>query len=92
MQILQGISDTLQRIILIFCSHSYDEKVSHQDLLKASQDASVHLSLQSTVAAAVPDAVLTAANPSDKTLEAVLSSSSKFEKQNQLVMLKFDEQ
>ena len=89
---LQGISDTLRRNIFIFCSNPYDEKVSHQDLLKASRDASVHLSLPSTVATAVPDAVLTAANPSDKTLEAVLSLSSKFEKQNQLAMRKFNEQ
>ena len=89
---LQGISDSSRRNILIFCSNPYDEKVSHQDLLKASRDASVHLSLPSTVATAVPDAVLTATNPSDKNLEAVLSLSSKFKKQNQFAMRKFDEQ
>ena len=61
---LQGISDTLQWNIFIFGSNLYDEKVSHQDLLKASWDASVHLSLPSTVATAVSDAVLTGANPS----------------------------
>ena len=40
----------------------------------------------------VPDTVLTAATPSDQTLEAVLSLSSTFEQQNQLAMRKFDEQ
>ena len=89
---LQGISDTLRRNIFIFCSNPYDEKVSHQDLLKASRDASVHLSLPSTAAPTVPDTVLTAASPLDQTLEAVLSLSSKFEQQNQLAMRKFDEQ
>ena len=88
----QGISDTLRRYIFVFCSNPYDEKVSHQDFLKASRDASVHLSLPSTVATVVPDAVLTAANLSDKTLEAVLSLSSKFEQQTQPAMRKFNEQ
>ena len=46
---LQGISDTLRRNIFIFCSDPFDEKVSHQDLLKASRDALVHLSLPSTL-------------------------------------------
>ena len=85
---LQGISDTLRRNTFIFCSNPYDAKVSHPDFLKASRDASVHLSLPSTVATAVPDAVLTASNPSGKTMEAVLSSSSNFEKQNQLAVRK----
>ena len=89
---LQGISDALRRNIFIFCSNPYDEKVSPQDLLKASRDASVHLSLPSTTTPVVPDTVLTAANPSDKTLEAILSLSSKFEQQNQLAMRKFDAQ
>ena len=40
----------------------------------------------------VPDTVFTAAPPSDQTLEAVLSLSSKFEQQNQLAMRKFNEQ
>ena len=89
---LQGISDTLRRNIFIFCSNLYDEKVSHQDLLKASRDASIHLSLPSTAAHMVPDTVLTAATPLDQTLKAVLFLTSKFEQQNQLAMRKFDEQ
>ena len=89
---LQGISDTFRRNIFIFCSNPYDEKVSHQDLLKASLDALVHLFLPSTAASTVPDTVLTAAPPSDQTLEAVLSLSSTFEQQNQLAMQKFHEQ
>ena len=56
---LQGISDTLGRNIFMFCSNPYDEKVSHQDLLKASRDASVHHSLPSNAATAVPNAFLT---------------------------------
>ena len=54
LKFLQGISDTFRRNIFIFCSNPYDDKVSHQDLLKASHDASVHLSLPSTVAPVVP--------------------------------------
>ena len=65
----------LRRSLFIFCSSPYDEKVSHQDFLKASLDASVHLSLPSTFAPVAPGAVLTAASQSDKTLEEVLSLS-----------------
>ena len=63
---LQGNSDTLRRNIFIFCTNPYDDKISHQDLLKACRDASVNLSLPSaTINGAVvtgpSDAVLTAA-------------------------------
>eukprot|EP00795_Rhopilema_esculentum_P009397 gene9397-biopygen10865 len=94
---LQGISDTLRRNIFIFCTNPYDDKITHQDLLKACRDASVHLSLPSaTINGAIvtgpSDAVLTAANPSDTTLDAILALSTKFEQQSQLTMRKLDEQ
>ena len=89
---LQGISEALRRNIFIFCKNPYDDKVSHQDLLKASRDASVHLSLPSTAETVVPDAVLTAASSSDKTLDAILALSTKFEQQSQLTMRKIDDQ
>ena len=89
---LQGISDALRRNIFIFCKNPYDDAVSHQDLLKASRDASVHLSLPSTAETVVPDTVLTGANPSDTTLDAILALSTKFEQHSQLAMRKLDEQ
>ena len=89
---LQGISDALRRNIFIFCKNPYDDAVSHQDLLKASRDASVHLSLPFTAETVVPDTVLTAANPSDTTLDAILALSTKFEQHSQLAMRKLDEQ
>ena len=94
---LQGISDTLRRNIFIFCTNPYDDKITHQDLLKACRDASVHLSLPSakingTIVTGPSDAVLTAANPSDTTLDAILALSTKFEQQSQLTMRKLDEQ
>lgn len=92
---LQGISDTLRRNIFIFCTNPHDEKVSHQDLLKASRDASVHLALESTAETVLPrssDAVLTAANPLDDTLDAILTLSTKFEQQSQLAVRKIEEQ
>ena len=89
---LQGISDALLRNIFIFCKNPYDDAVSHQDLLKASRDASVHLSLPSTAETVVPDTVLTAANPSDTTLDAILALSTKFEQHSQLAMQKLNEQ
>ena len=41
---LQGISDNLCHNLFIFCSNPYDDKVCHQDALKACCDAIVHLS------------------------------------------------
>ena len=39
-----GISDQLHHNIFIFSMNPCDDKISHQDLLKASRDASIHLS------------------------------------------------
>ena len=63
---LQGISVELQQNIFIFCNHPFDDKVSHQDLLKACRDAAVHLATTRSSPAsdhAVPSAVLAATNP-----------------------------
>ena len=98
---LQGIADHLRRNIFIFCANPYEDKVSHQDVLKACRDAVVHLSTNKSSpdpSLPVPDTVLTAAAapyqpPSkDPTLDAILSLSSKFEEQSRITLSKIESQ
>ena len=97
---LQGISDNLSHNLFIFCSNPYDEKVSHQDVLKACRDAIVHLSIKQSPDPSLPasDSILMAAAaphppPStDPTLDAILSLANKFEEQFRITMSKIDSQ
>ena len=61
---LHGISDQLCHNIFIFCTNPFDDKISHQDLLKASRDALIHLSTPALAGTvndrSIPEAVLTA--------------------------------
>ena len=98
---LHGISHESRRNIFIFCNHPFDDKVSHQDSLKACRDAAVHLATtRSSLASdqAVSPAILAATSPppisssNDATLQAILSLSNKFDVQTRLTQQQLNEQ
>ena len=98
---LHRISDQPRRNIFIFCTNPFDDKISHQDLLKARRDASIHLStlaLASTVNdPSIPEAVLTAGSTpevptssSNPTLDAIMALSKKFDTQAEITDKKLE--
>lgn len=99
---LQGISVSLRRNLFIFCQHPYDEKVTPQDLLKASRDAIVHLStptctiddnsLPKVLAASPIGLPAPAPTLADPTLDAIMLLSSKLDEQAKLTRTTFKSQ
>ena len=91
---MNGISADLHHNVFIFCNNPLDDTVGHQDLLKASRDARVHLmATKQLVTPASDDPTFhtdprpTQVSPNaavnaltdDSTLNAVLSLTKKFD-------------
>ena len=99
---LQGIPVSLRRNLFIFCQNPYAAEVTPQDLLKASRDAIVHLSIPApTTDEHSPPNVLAVspvcppATPSplaDPTLDAIMMLSSKFDEQAKITNMKLEAQ
>ena len=104
---LNGISADLRHNVFIFCNNPLDDTVGHQDLLKASRDARVHLTATKQLVTSVSDDPIfhTASRPTqvssnaavnaltdDSTLNAVLSLTQKFDEQVKLNEQRFKEQ
>ena len=99
---VQGIPASLRQNLFIFCQNPYDDKVTPQDLLKASRDAIVHLSTPTSTSDESPPPKVLAASPvcppatpaplADPTLDAIMMLSSKFDEQAKVTNIKLEAQ